>query len=156
MTDEKQKQAIRNSFTDYLMANGLRRTAERYEILEAFISASSHLTLAQLSAGFSSSAFRISRATLYNTLELLVRAGLIRCHRFEDRPTEYECVVPGQQHVHLVCGVCGTVREVRDATLTAQLAQRRFTGFHPDHFEVTVYGTCSRCLRRRRRAASAK
>lgn len=153
MSEDKVKQSARDAFVEYLSVNGLRCTTERLAILDIFLAAPGHHTIAEMAQYFESEGFPISRATLYNNVDLLVKAGFVRCLKFEGRVPEYERIISGQQHVHLVCSDCGTIREVRDAELIRKLSSLHFSGFTTDYFALAVYGTCAKCQRRRRRSA---
>ena len=84
----------------------------------------------------------ISRATIYNTLDVLQKAGII--HRLDKefgvRAGQYEVVQANASHIQIICQRCGRVSEVRDTTIHRMLADKRFTNFNPQRFSLYIYG----------------
>ena len=97
--------------------------------------------------------YHVSRATLYNTLQLLVEARLVRRHVFEGIQVQYE-KAGNTPHSHLICTRCGKVKEVRDANFIAFMNARKFTAFTADYYSLYVYGTCSTCARKLKKQKS--
>lgn len=137
-------------FNEYLDARGMRRTMERYVILKRIMDISGHFTVEELQQMIDGDGFRVSRSTLYNTVELLIEAKLLRRHVFEGLQAQYERIT--MPHTHLICTKCGKVKEVRDPNFAAFMNARRFNAFNADHYCLYVYGTCSTCARKQRRA----
>ncbi|MEM8937974.1 MAG: Fur family transcriptional regulator [Bacteroidota bacterium] len=105
---------VKKVFDDYMDANGLRKTAERYAILKEIYSHDEHMDVDTLHFKMRSSDFRISRATIYNNLDLLIDAKLIRRHQFSKNTTHYEkCYFQGQ-HDHIIFTDTGEVKEFCD------------------------------------------
>lgn len=154
--EAKIRSAARAVFDDYLHSHSLKRTPERMAILDAVTDMNRHFTIENLHDRIVDGGYRLSLGTVYNTIRLLVDCGLMRCHRFGGQ-AEYERVSPvGGCHLHLVCIRCGSVRELREADLLKTLSDHRYSTFKPDYFDLTVYGTCSRCQRRRRASNDKK
>ena len=82
MPEDKTKEIVRQKLTQYLEAKGHRKTPERYAILDKIYSTNEHFDVDSLYDIMSQSEYRVSRATIYNTVDLLVDAGLIRKHQF--------------------------------------------------------------------------
>lgn len=140
-------------FNDYLDAHALRRTAERYAILNRIMGINGHFTVEELQQMLDSDGFRVSRSTVYNTVELLIDAKMLRRHVFEGMQAQYERIT--QPHTHLICTTCGKVKEVRDPNFAAFMNARRFNAFNTDHYSLYVYGTCSTCARKSKRSRIA-
>ena len=87
----------------------------------------------------------VSRATIYNTVDLLVDAGLIRKHQFGYNPAQYEKSYNMVSHHHLICTKCGKVQEVKDQELLNVLANKKFGKFTTSYYALYVYGLCNRC-----------
>ena len=136
-------------FSEYLDAHGMRKTTERYAILQRIMDISGHFTIEELQQLIDSDGFRVSRSTVYNTVELLIDAKMLRRHVFEGMQALYERIT--LPHTHLICTTCGKVKEVRDPNFAAFMNARRFNAFNADHYSLYVYGTCSTCARKRRR-----
>lgn len=140
-------------FNEYLDAHGMRHTTERYAILNRIQGINGHFTIEQLQQMIEGDGFRVSRSTIYNTVELLIEAKMLRRHVFENMQAQYERVT--LPHTHLICTVCGKVKEVRDPNFAAFMNARRFNAFNADHYNLHVYGTCSTCARKLKRSKVA-
>ena len=138
-------------FSEYLDAHGMRKTTERYAILKRILDINSHFTIEELQQMIDSEGFRVSRSTVYNTVELLLDAQMLRRHVFEGMQAQYERIT--MPHSHLICTTCGKVKEVRDPNFAAFMNARRFNAFNTDHYSLYVYGTCSTCARKSKRTA---
>ena len=136
-------------FNEYLDAHGMRKTTERYAILNRILGFNGHFTVEELQQMIESDGFRVSRSTVYNTVELLIDAKMLRRHVFEGMQAQYERIT--LPHTHLICTTCGKVKEVRDTNFAAVMNARRFNAFNTDHYSLYVYGTCSTCARKLKR-----
>lgn len=93
MPEDKTKEIVRQKLTQYLEAEGHRKTPERYAILDKIYSTNEHFDVDSLYDIMSQSEYRVSRATIYNTVDLLVDAGLIRKHQFGYNPCPIRKIV---------------------------------------------------------------
>ena len=137
-------------FSDYLDEHGMRKTTERYAILQRVMGINGLFTIEELQQLIDGDGFRVSRSTVYNTVELLLDAKILRRHVFEGMQAQYERIT--LPHTHLICTNCGKVKEVRDPNFAAFMNARRFNAFNADHYSLYVYGTCSNCARKLKRA----
>lgn len=128
----------------------MRKTPERFAILDRIIDIKGHFTIESLMLEMENSKFIVSRATLYNTIDLLLEAQLIRRHSIDGMPTQYE-LANTPPHTHLICTVCGKLKEVRDNNFIMFMNTRKYTAFTSRYFSLYVYGTCSTCARKRKR-----
>ncbi|QDQ15748.1 Fur family transcriptional regulator [Streptomyces spectabilis] len=136
--------------TGLLRAKGLRSTAQRRAVLTA-LDGHPHSTAAELesrigvAADASPSAGSLSRQGLYNVLDDLARARLIRCIEPAGSPTRYELRV-GDNHHHLVCRSCGRIEDV-DCTVghAPCLTPENDRGFAVDEAEIIWWGVCADC-----------
>ena len=153
MADSKNMTGLNSAFLAYLKKNGLRETFERKAIVESVAEYKGHFSLEELSDSIMLKGKRISRATLYNTISLLVKAGLVRRQQFADGRYHYDCTLalPSGNQLHLICTVCGKVTDLRNNSVIKELGNMKFGSFAPDYISLSVYGTCSRCARRQRR-----
>ena len=147
MSEEKTKTAAVASFNEYLTQHKLRRTPERFAILERVFDMSSHFSIDTLHQQLDENGYHVSRATVYNTIELFIKAGLVRRHTFESQSPQYEKIVGLSKHYHLVCSHCGKVKEIKDSEIDFLLNTRRFGKFHPKYIDLNVYGLCATCAR---------
>ncbi len=141
-------------FNEFLDSHGMRRTTERYAILNHIMAINGHFTIEELQQMIEADGFRVSRSTLYNTVELLMEAKMLRRHVFEGMQAQYERIT--LPHTHLICTTCGKVKEVKDPNFAAFMNARRFNAFNTDHYSLYVYGTCSTCARKSKRASMVK
>lgn len=161
MKDEKLLAAARATLEKYLRSKGMRQTPERLALLEKIFSSGDHFFTDVLYESMELEGYHVSRSTVYATLQLFLEAGVVKRHQFGNQPAQYERLVPGAvgNHIHLVCSVCGRVKEVRDPILTETLCRRTYAGFRPSGCALYVYGTCGRCDRaakRKQRSDSRK
>lgn len=151
MNDERTKTAALARFTQYMNQHHLRKTPERYAILEKVMEMNSHFFIDNLYAALEADGYHVCRATIYNTIELLVDAQIVRRHSFDAHSAQYEKIDnPASCHHHLVCTRCGKIKEVKDAEIDMHINSRRYGTFHPIYADLYIYGICSRCARRRK------
>ena len=140
---------MRQVFDEYLQATHRRRTQERFMVLDCAAAINGHFTADDIMARLTAGNKPVAMGTVYSTLQLLADCGLVSHLRPADGATLYECT--GRSHLHLICSLCGKIKDVRDGNLETLLRSRRFTAFTPTSFALTVYGICSACARTRRR-----
>lgn len=137
---------IRNLFSDYLNRNGLRQTQERFAILEQAYIMEGHFDVETLyKKMLDEKGFHISRATMYNTIELLVAAHLLVRHQFSSLAAQYETRTEADKHFHLVCTHCGAIREIKDDHIRETVLSKRITKFTADYYSLYIFGLCSKC-----------
>ena len=139
--------AAHEQFGRYLAAKSLRYTEERQAVVGAVFEKHRHFEADDLLIWARAHHPRVSRATIYRTLELLVQAGLVRQMTFGDKSAQhYEQVLGIPHHDHLICVACGRVQEVFSAELEReQDALCARNGFVVHHHNLEVFGLCRRC-----------
>lgn len=153
INDDKFCIPARAALTAYLKTKNMRRTPERYAILEKIFSTDAHLYVEDLHRSLEADGYHVSLSTVYATVQLFVDAGLVRRHQFGNQPAQYERVLHGinENHHHLVCSLCGRVRAVKNPELIELIGNMRYPTFKTDYFSLYVYGICSRCQKKQRK-----
>jgi Fur family ferric uptake transcriptional regulator len=136
-------------FRRFLGGQGLRMTRERLTILAAVLETRDHFDVEDLYSSLRARDRRVSRATVYRTLHLLVESGLVDRARFGTDSFSYEQIGGRGHHDHMVCNVCGRVIEfVSNEIESLQKAACAAQDFVPETHRLTIFGRCGPCARR--------
>lgn len=150
MENQQVKDTVKQIFTEYLNANGHRKTPERFAILETIYSLEGHFDIDGLYSLMANQGnFRVSRATLYNTIILLLDARLVIKHQFGNS-SQYEKSYNRTTHHHQICTQCGKVTEFLNQELQQAIGNTKLTRFTLTHYSLYIYGLCSKCERANR------
>ncbi len=120
---------------NYIEVTAKRKTPERYAVLKAIYGMDGHFTVEELNEALEKKKFIVSRATLYNTLRLLLKVNLVVRHKLVDK-TKYEATLRT---------MCGKVIEVELPDVESAITSSRLYRFRKEGFSLYIYGICSSC-----------
>lgn len=154
--DKGREQPVKQRLAQYLESKKMRKTEERFKILDKIYSSSAHVDVVALHKAMLADGYQVSRATVYNTLDLLIEAGLVRRVTLGDGVARYERITANSNHHHLICTRCGKVKEMRAVEVVGDLLSRKMRSFTPAYYTLYIYGLCSTCAKRERSVKKEK
>jgi Fur family ferric uptake transcriptional regulator len=135
--------AAKQVFTGYLEKQGHRRTVERFAVLEEIYLLNDHFDVESLYIHMKTKGHRISRATLYNTIELLLDCDLITRHQFGKNLALFERSYAYKQHDHLICQDCEHIFEFCDPRIQQiQSMMGEILRFDIHSHSLHLFGNC--------------
>jgi Fur family transcriptional regulator, ferric uptake regulator len=127
---------------EFLKRGKNRITPERFDVLDAALEYEGHFSADDLYILMKNQKFQVSRATVYNTLELLVQCDLIRKRNLGENVTKYENNFK-KQHDHLICLDCGRIVEFNSSKIKefpTQVCSE--LGFEVENYSLNIYARC--------------
>ncbi len=134
---------LKQQFTDFLKKKMYRNTQERYRVLERIAVLDKHFSADELYMHMNNLGDKVSRATIYSTLDLLTRCTILVKHRFQGDSATYELASRMPHHDHLICRDCGHITEF-NALEIEQMQQSIATkfGFRSEEHSLQIFARC--------------
>ena len=137
------REEVKKIFTAFLKQKKLRKTPERFAILDEIYGRKDHFDVDSLYVSMQDKNYRVSRATVYNTLDLLVECDLVTRHQFGQSQSQYEKAFGFRQHDHLICTDCNKVVEFCDPRIqNIQNTVGELLKFEVIHHSLLLYANC--------------
>ena len=142
--------AILRQFDTYLERKHLKRTEERHKVLEVICTFKGPFDVNMILDHLQKRRFTVSRATIYNTLEILIDADVVIRHPLNGNTQQYELCCLSTNHTHLVCTQCGSIRKISSQEQPIDPSIMRKNRFMPAYYCIYIYGQCAKCRQKQK------
>ncbi|MDR3252619.1 MAG: transcriptional repressor [Tannerella sp.] len=140
-----QIESLHKVFTDYLKKKKQRLTTEREAIFNKVCNFMELFTLEVIWQELDKENFHVSRASVYNTIKLMMDAKIVVCHQFTNSLFKYELSCVSEGFIYIICNECETVSKLQDEKLTRYCAAVKTPKFTREYYALYFHGLCSKC-----------
>ncbi len=146
MLEEKKKEEVHNELRNFLHSQRLKATPERFAVLDEIYSTHFHFEAEDILLRMRKKKYHVSRATIYRTLEILEKCGLIRKAKLGEKKAYYEHTYGRHHHEHMKCTICGRVIEFESEEIEKlQDVVCKQYHFQMTHHILHLFGICEDC-----------
>ena len=134
------------NFREFIKSKGLKYTPEREEILREILECKEHFDVDELYIKLKKKGSKVSKASIYRTIPLLIEAGYVQEVYKQNNRAYYEVVLNKMPHIHFICLNCKNVEEIEDerlVNLIKEYADQK--GFTLLSYHLEVFGVCNNC-----------
>lgn len=146
MKNPPYSEEIKRKLTTSLKEKGYKLTSQRLEIINLLSKETTHPGAMDILKKVRKKAPQISMSTVYYTLDILKKEGLIRELEFYDKDNRYEVNI--SNHLNLICTKCGKIEDFMEELPVSSQAIEKKTGFQPFQMRFEYYGYCKECRRK--------
>lgn len=140
-------ESLRDMIETRVREAGLKLTPQRFAVLEYLIKTPEHPTADEIGAELNLHFPRVSRATIYNTLNALLDAGLIHEVFVEGYVARYDTNL--EEHHHFVCRVCDKLEDIPISSVGELKSFNLEKGYEVENYEIVLRGVCSKCRKQK-------
>ena len=131
---------------EVLQKEGLRFTRQRLAVWMEIGISREHRDADDIYISIRSKGVKVSRATVYRTIDVLVKNKLVRKLDVGDGKNRFESIIDEEHHDHMICNVCGKILEIKEDTIHTYLDQAcEKMGFRAEYRSLHIYGQCAKC-----------
>ena len=138
---------LNDRFLKFLRENGYLVTRQRRRIAEVIFNSKGHLSVEDIQSLLRQKKISASIASIYRTLEVLIKSDLVVQHHFGKRFKRFEAIREDKHHDHLICTRCNRVFEFKNDTIEdLQVKVAAEHNFVISNHKLDIYGLCSKCV----------
>lgn len=144
-TTSDTKNKVKKILEEYLAKHAMRKTPERFAILDKVYSIKGHFDVETIYDMLLKENYHVSRSTIYNNINILLDCKLVTRHQFGSNTAQYEKTHNTGTHNHLICNKCGAVKEFTDTNIKRAISNKHVKDFAVESYSLYIYGTCEKC-----------